>query len=165
LNRNKTKDVHQLFSKGGENYAKFRPDYPPELYEKIMEYVGRKDLKTIPKGSTVVDIACGAGEATKELVQYYDRIIGIDISQNQLKSAYKHEKITYQVGNSEKTNIESNSVDLVTVAQALHWFEFDQFFTEMDRILKKKRWCYCCLGLSIKLFYKQRSYKYYKSLL
>lgn len=135
--KNLKKDVHQLFQKGGENYANFRPDYPKELYQEILKYSGRKDFTTIPNGSTVVDLACGGGQATKDLIPYFDKIIGMDVSESQIKNAFQNEKIIYKVGKSEDTGLENESVDLITVAQALHWFEFDPFFKEVDRILKK----------------------------
>jgi predicted TPR repeat methyltransferase len=118
-------DIHQLF-KSGSDYSKFRPgkeisnfkrlDYPKELYEKI------KDYSKIKKNSLTLDIACGTGEATKDLLSLSNKVIGIDVSKEQLASAFQHENIQYFVRKSEETGLENESIDLITVAQVLILF-------------------------------------------
>jgi ubiquinone/menaquinone biosynthesis C-methylase UbiE len=71
------------------------------------------------KDSLTLDIACGTGEATKDLLSLSNKVIGIDVSKEQLASAFQHEKIQYFVRKSEETGLNDESVDLITVAQVI----------------------------------------------
>jgi ubiquinone/menaquinone biosynthesis C-methylase UbiE len=128
-----------------QDYAIYRPNYPLSLVEKIMESA------MLHNGSaTVVDIGCGSGQLTLQLAKYAMEknwnnaihIIGLDPSVNQIENAVKclpeeyGNIVEYRVSSAEHTGLESNSVDVITVAQALHWFNLDQFFAEVDRLLK-----------------------------
>ncbi|CAF1458339.1 unnamed protein product [Didymodactylos carnosus] len=123
------------------NYKAFRLDYPQELYKKILEFYFNTtninlndDDKKIP---LALDVACGSGQATVDLSYYCHRVIGIDGSQNQLKNATLKQNIEYQCHNAENiTFLPPNSIDLITVATALHWFNIQTFFEQVNRILK-----------------------------
>eukprot|EP00126_Sphaerothecum_destruens_P007727 Sdes_comp19964_c0_seq2m12512 len=122
------------------NYSKFRPQYPPQLYERILSFLQQKlpQNGNIKHYSKAVDVACGSGQATLELTEYFDHVYGIDISEAQLKEAKKHGRITYQQGSdSDLSSIAPNSVDLVTVAQGAHWFDLPSFFQQIDK------YCFC----------------------
>jgi ubiquinone/menaquinone biosynthesis C-methylase UbiE len=125
-----SKQAKDLFSKGGENYAKYRPVYPKEMYTTIMSHLEQKSRMV------ALDIACGTGEATRGLLPYFDTIIATDVSQSQISNAFQDSKIHYKVAPCDQSGLEDGSVDLITVAQALHWFEYDKFFKELDRVLK-----------------------------
>lgn len=116
------------FSKQAEQYAKHRPQYPPELF---------KYLSTIVQSHQCAwDCGTGNGQAAFGLTPYFDRIIATDPSQSQLDQAVKNSKILYQKASCEKTDIQARSIDLVTVAQAIHWFDFEKFYAEVKRVAK-----------------------------
>ncbi|MEN9907439.1 MAG: hypothetical protein RLZZ540_580 [Bacteroidota bacterium] len=116
------------FSKQASGYSKFRPQYPDELIRYIVSFVENK--------SQVLDIATGNGQVAHKLSAFFDTVYGIDISQNQLDNAIQADNIIYKVSPAEKTTFENQKFDLITVAQAVHWFDFDSFYKEVYRILK-----------------------------
>jgi ubiquinone/menaquinone biosynthesis C-methylase UbiE len=116
------------FSTQAQTYADSRPDYPPELYEFIVSQA---------KAHTLCwDVATGNGQAAVALAQYFERVVATDASMAQLEQAMAHENIDYRCEPAEQSSLEDASVDLVTVAQALHWFEFERFYPELRRVLK-----------------------------
>lgn len=117
-----------LFSNQASLYALYRPNYPRELYEYILEYVNER--------ACAWDCATGNGQAAVELAQYFDQVMATDISEKQLEQAQPHEKITYSVTTAEETSFADNSFDCITVAQAYHWFQFEAFGKEVMRIAK-----------------------------
>lgn len=126
------------FSKQSTNYLQFRPTYPHELFE----YVAR-----LPKEHHCVwDCATGNGQAAIKLADYFDKVIATDSSAEQIKQAIAHPKVYYSVQPAEKISVPDHSLDLITVAQALHWFDFPKFYAEVRRVLKPggflAAWCY-----------------------
>ncbi|CAF4070327.1 unnamed protein product [Rotaria sp. Silwood1] len=123
------------------NYKAYRPNYPQELYKKILEfYFNTTDLNPNDNDEKIplaLDAGCGSGQATVDLSYYCHRVIGIDGSENQLKNATLRKNIEYQCQIAENlTFLPPNSINLVTVAIALHWFDIETFFEQVDRILK-----------------------------
>lgn len=116
------------FSKNAELYAKHRPSYPDGLFEYL--------VSVSPGKTRAWDCGTGNGQAAESLTKYFDRVIATDASEEQIAQAADHPKITYKVEPAEQTTIESGSVDLVTVAVAIHWFDFDPFYAEVRRVLK-----------------------------
>jgi len=116
------------FSKQAARYAKYRPRYPQDLFGYLSELVQIREC--------VWDCATGAGQAAVGLSPFFHQIIASDASESQIRRARAHPKITYRVCLAEDSGIESDSVDLITVAQAIHWFDFDRFFREALRVLK-----------------------------
>ena len=92
------------------------------------------------------DCATGNGQAAASLVSYFDKVIGTDASKEQLASADASSGVEYRVARAEDSGLDADSVDLVTVAQALHWFDIEAFFAEAKRVLKPGGvlafWCY-----------------------
>lgn len=117
-----------LFSQQAAIYAKYRPVYPHELFEYILSFVKHR--------SAAWDCATGNGQAAVELAHYFDRVIATDHSEKQLQQAIPHQKITYALAGIENTHLPDNSFDLITVAQAYHWFDFDAFHREVLRVAK-----------------------------
>ncbi len=117
-----------LFSLQASDYAKFRPTYPDELFSFV--------TKHCPAHQLAWDCATGSGQAAVSLVKYFDRIVATDISEALLKLAQTSDKILYRVASAEQSGLEDQSVDLVTVAQALHWFDLEKFYAEVNRVLK-----------------------------
>ena len=89
----------------------------------------------VPTSSHVWDCACGNGQATLDLAERFARVVATDGSQEQIASAAPHPKVEYRVALAEQSGLPDRSVGLVTVAQALHWFDFDFFYAEVKRVL------------------------------
>jgi len=116
------------FSKQAEAYAKYRPQYPSALFEHIISFVKEKKLAW--------DCGTGNGQTAKELARYFEQVYATDISSKQIEHAVKAHNIIYKTEPAEKTALEENSTDLITVSQALHWFDFDKFYNEVRRVSK-----------------------------
>jgi len=116
------------FSGHASDYAKYRPTYPDALYQFLASIA--------PATVKAWDCATGNGQAALALTKYFDHIIATDASARQIEHAVPHKKIEYRIVPAESTDIQSYSCDLVVVAQALHWFNFDRFFSECRRVLK-----------------------------
>src|SRR5438034_3932679 len=117
------------FSAHAVEYAKFRPHYPDELFEYLAAISRRHELAW--------DCATGNGQAAVGLARHFDSVIATDASAQQIASAELNDRISYRVAPAEASGIDSASVDLILVAQALHWFDIDRFFTEAKRVLKE----------------------------
>jgi len=118
---------HDHFSNVASRYADFRPCYPPALFDHL--------ATLIPANSTVWDCACGNGQASVDLAARFHRVIATDASKDQIASATPSEKIEYRVATAEQSGLADHSVNMITVAQALHWFNFDHFYAEVKRVL------------------------------
>lgn len=116
------------FSTQSSQYAKFRPTYPEELYHFLMNQIHQK--------YTAWDCATGNGQVAVELAKQFDEVYATDISSMQLKEAPQLTNVYYKIECAEHTSFEDNKFDLITVAQAIHWFNFDEFFLEVSRTLK-----------------------------
>jgi len=121
--------LKDLFSTQSSEYAKFRPTYPAELVEEISSLCASHDLAW--------DAGTGNGQLAVMLAEHFTRVTGTDISEKQLANAAKKSNVDYSISDSGTTAFSNHSVDLVTVAQAVHWFDFDAFYAEVKRVLKK----------------------------
>lgn len=151
------------FSKQAATYAKFRPNYPEGLYQIVFDKV---------KGNEKAwDCGTGNGQVAIRLANDFQQVEATDISQKQLDQATPHPRIRYQVMKAETTSFAAHSLDLITVAQALHWFDFVPFFKEVHRVLKPDgifaAWAYSLLTINaeidplIQLFYREIIGKYW----
>ena len=132
------------FSGIAQDYRKFRPVYPSNLFA-FLSFIA-------PGQDTAWDCATGSGQSAKVLAQTFSQVIATDASQAQIEQAAKSYNIRYRVFPAEQTNIDDQSIDLITVAQALHWFDIDKFFAEANRVLKPGGvlavWTYNLLSIS-----------------
>lgn len=139
-----TNNFEDHFSVNSKAYGKYRPNYPAVLFEFLSSITPGHDLAW--------DCATGSGQAALGLVKYFHKVIATDASARQIENATHHEKISYQVAPAHRTTIQTESIDLITVAQALHWFEFDRFYKEAKRVLKQNGiiavWTYNLLTIS-----------------
>ncbi|PKI79432.1 hypothetical protein CRG98_000179 [Punica granatum] len=129
-----------------ELYLDARPNYPKEWFSLLA-------ARTLHH-SLAWDVGTGNGQAAVSVAEHYDQVIGTDISENQLKYAIAHPRVRYlhtplslpeddlitQIGGE-------NSVDLITVAHAVHWFDLPSFYATAARALRKPGgviavWCY-----------------------
>lgn len=118
--------MKDYFSGHSKLYATFRPTYPVELYSFILKHVQERQVAW--------DCATGNGQVAGVLADYFKNVEATDISQQQLDEAIKQDNIHYSISPAEKTNFKDDSFDLITVAQALHWFKRDEFFNEVKRV-------------------------------
>lgn len=118
--------MKDYFSTQSKVYAAFRPTYPVELYDFIFQHLSQRNRAW--------DCATGNGQVAKYLSTYFQEVCASDISQKQLDHASAGRNIQYSVGSAEKTNFPDNHFDLITVAQALHWFDRDAFYNEVVRV-------------------------------
>ena len=116
------------FSKQAAGYATFRPRYP----QKLFDYLGT----IAPSRQLAWDCGTGNGQAAVGLASVFDRVIATDASEKQIANAQSHKIVEYRVAPAENSGIESETLDLVMVAQALHWFDLDRFYAEARRVLK-----------------------------
>ncbi len=124
--------MKDIFSIQAEGYAKYRPDYPQALFAFILNYVKEKNIAW--------DCATGNGQTAKELAKDFGKVYATDISPKQLNYTEKASNIFYSLQSAEQTNFENSTFDLITVSQALHWLQFDKFYTEAKRVAKPGAW-------------------------
>jgi len=118
-----------LFSNHASAYAKYRPTYPEELFAFL--------AAQSPHHHRAWDCATGNGQAARSLVDYFAEVVATDASAKQLEHAAAHPKIKYLVAPAESCpEIAANSIDLITVASAIHWFNFEKFYDEVRRVLR-----------------------------
>jgi ubiquinone/menaquinone biosynthesis C-methylase UbiE len=122
------KKALDIFSKQANTYKKYRPAYPQELYDEILQF--------IPERSSCWDCATGNGQVAIELSKYFDEVFATDISQEQLAEAERADNIKYMVERAEKSSFTENKFDLITVAQAIHWFDMEAFNNEVYRVTR-----------------------------
>lgn len=116
------------FSRQAAEYAQFRPDYPDALFSWLADRA--------PAHEQAWDVGCGNGQASVPLAARFRRVLATDLSVAQIDQARPHPHITYRTATCENSGLPDASCDLVTVAQAIHWFDFDKFYIEVRRVLK-----------------------------
>lgn len=116
------------FSKQSQLYAQYRPKYPDEIYAYLASIA--------PGRSLAWDCGTGNGQAAIGLAQYFNKVYATDASAEQIGRAYPQPRVEYHVEPAEHVSLADSSVDLVTVAVAIHWFNFDEFYREVRRVLK-----------------------------
>jgi len=114
------------FSGISTSYAAFRPRYPRALFE-FLASLPRKRVRAW-------DCGAGSGQASADLAEWFDEVIATDVSGQQIARAPGHSRVTWKVEPAESTTIESATIDLVGVAQALHWFDHERFYAEVRRV-------------------------------
>jgi len=98
----------------------------------MFEYLGT----ITPTRQLAWDCATGNGQAAVGLASVFDRVIATDASEKQIANAEQHDHVEYRVAPAEESGLESSSIDLIMVAQALHWFDLERFYDEVRRVLK-----------------------------
>jgi SAM-dependent methyltransferase len=116
------------FSEQAREYARYRPQYPSELFVYLASISPGRQLAW--------DCGTGNGQAARELARHFKRVIATDASSDQIAQALPHERIDYRVERAEEVRLESHSVDLVSVATAVHWFDLEPFYQVVRRVGK-----------------------------
>lgn len=116
------------FAPVAASYANFRPRYPADLFAWLAGIAPGHDLAW--------DCACGNGQASLDLARHFRRVVATDASAAQLAGATAHEAVEYRLAPAEASGLPDASVDIIGVAQALHWFDLDRFHAEARRVLR-----------------------------
>ncbi|MDD5285030.1 MAG: class I SAM-dependent methyltransferase [Desulfuromonadaceae bacterium] len=123
--RNSFKDH---FSGRAGEYTRYRPSYPPALFDWLAGHAMLRE--------TAWDCGCGNGQAAIALAAYFRQVLATDPSPQQIEKAQPHERINYSVATAEESGLTDGSIDLIVVAQALHWFDFQRFYSEVRRVAR-----------------------------
>ncbi len=115
------------FSGHAKAYLTGRPDYPDALFEWLAEQAPARRL--------AVDVGCGNGQATRGLASHFEAVLGTDMSGPQITRAQGAENVQYVVAPADHLPVEDGTCDLLTAAQAAHWFDHDAFHAEAERVL------------------------------
>lgn len=116
------------FSTQSDDYAKFRPKYTQSLIDYL--------IANTSNHTTCWDCGTGNGQLAVQLSSYFDQVHATDISEKQLVNAIQKQNIHYTKQPAEETNFPDQNFDLITVAQAAHWFDHIKFNAEVKRVLK-----------------------------
>lgn len=116
------------FSTRSGDYAQYRPGYPLALIDYLAGLAPGRDL--------ALDCGCGTGQLSVLLAEAFSRVMATDASPQQIENATPHERIDYRVAPAAQSGLPEASADLITVAQAAHWFDLDAFYAEVGRVLK-----------------------------
>lgn len=116
------------FSTRSAGYAAYRPTYPRVLIDYRAEQCTQTKL--------ALDVGCGTGQLSVLLADRFEHVIATDASAQQIMRAEAHERVEYRVAPAEKSDLPDHIVDLITAAQAAHWFDLDAFYAEVRRVGK-----------------------------
>lgn len=116
------------FSEQAREYAQYRPQYPRELFDYLASIASGRQLAW--------DCGTGNGQAARELTSRFERVVATDASPEQIAQAPAHERLEYRVARAEEVDLEAGSVDLVTVAMAVHWFDLEPFYQAVRQVVK-----------------------------
>jgi hypothetical protein len=122
-------EVYDRFSNVAEGYARYRPQYPKSLYDFI--------LSLVPERECAWDVGTGNGQVASVLSKEFREVIATDISEAQISQAIIAPNITYRVCPAHDSGIPESSVDLITAAQAVHWFYLEGFEKEVARVARQ----------------------------
>jgi SAM-dependent methyltransferase len=127
LNDPMTADFADHFSASAAAYARYRPRYPADLFDWLAALA--------PRGSVAWDCGTGNGQAATALADRMRQVVATDPSEAQLREAERHVRVHYSAMTAERAALAGGSVGLVTVAQAVHWFDLPRFYAEVRRVL------------------------------
>ncbi|MDH0896775.1 MULTISPECIES: class I SAM-dependent methyltransferase [unclassified Pseudomonas] len=136
-------EIARLFGNRAGAYASFRPQYPDTLFDWL--------AANSPGQDRALDIACGNGQASRPLLKHFRQVLACDASPEQLRAAPDLQGIDCFASDATEQPLADASLDLIIVAQALHWFATPAFFAETSRLLRPGglfcAWCYSLLSI------------------
>jgi SAM-dependent methyltransferase len=131
-------EISQLFGARADAYASFRPRYPNELFAWL--------AANSPNTDSALDVACGSGQASQPLLAHFQQVLACDASVEQLSASRELAGVQRFAADAKQLPLANQSLDLIIVAQALHWFASADFFAEVQRLLRPGglfcAWCY-----------------------
>jgi ubiquinone/menaquinone biosynthesis C-methylase UbiE len=123
-------DAKERFSVAADDYHRSRPGYPAALFDWIDGETG------LPRAAWVADVGCGTGVSTRPWASRGHWAVGLDPNAAMLAQAARAGGALYLRADAAAAGLRSASIDLVTVAQALHWLDFAAVLPEFRRILR-----------------------------
>lgn len=123
-----TDAFHDHFSGHAAAYARHRPRYPEALFAFL--------AAEAPGRALAWDAGTGNGQSAVALAAHFDRVVATDPSAEQVSHAEPHPRVTYRVERAESPSLPDASVDVATVAQALHWFDIDAYWRSVRRVVR-----------------------------
>ncbi|MGI9546696.1 MAG: class I SAM-dependent methyltransferase [Flavobacteriaceae bacterium] len=120
------KPLNDRFSNNSDQYLKYRPNYPVDFINEIIALSSSR--------SDCWDCGTGNGQVATLLAGHFEKVYATDISNNQIKNAINVPNIQYDVCRAAETPFPADSFDLITAAQAAHWFDFEAFYKEAHRV-------------------------------
>lgn len=136
-------DSVPLFSTRSDAYAEFRPSYPADLFSWLASQCRQR--------TRALDIAAGSGQASLPLLEHFTEVLACDASEAQLRASMDWQAVRRFVARADRLPLGDGQLDLIVVAQALHWFATPAFFDEARRVLKPDglfcAWCYSLLSI------------------
>lgn len=116
------------FSDASAQYAEFRPTYPQNLFAWLAGQCAQRDHAW--------DCGTGSGQSATGLSAHFAQVYATDASAEQIAHANAPANVMFSVAPAEASGLGDHSVDLITVAQAAHWFDLPAFYAEATRVLK-----------------------------
>ncbi len=133
-----TPEFKDLFAEHSAQYARARPTYPAALFDYL--------ASVSPRSRLALDVGTGSGQAAVALAERFEQVIALDPSAAQLQNAQAHPRVSYRCAPSHALDAPEGAVDLLTVAQAFHWFDQQRFYAEVRRVAAPNAvlavWCY-----------------------
>jgi len=120
--------THDHFGLAADDYAAARPRYPAVLFDRLAALCAKTELAW--------DCGAGSGQATVDLAERFARVYATDISADQLRHSAEHPRIDYARQDAGRCALADMSIDLVTAASAIHWFDLEAFYREVNRVLR-----------------------------
>src|SRR5882724_5430688 len=114
------------FSTQANQYTRFRPRYPGKLFEYLSSLLASHEMAW--------DVGTGNGQAAGDLARFFGKVIATDPSASQLAHVEEHSNVRYLVASAEECPLANGSADLITVAQAIHWFDLSAFYQQVRRV-------------------------------
>ncbi|XP_011671897.1 putative methyltransferase DDB_G0268948 [Strongylocentrotus purpuratus] len=133
-----------------KNYLRYRPGYSNEVVDTMISFLATKRAGPY---ELALDVGCGSGQLTRSLSTQFAQVIGLDISEAQIDAAHtvqNPQNVSFRVGRAENLPAADSSVDIITSATAGHYFNWDIFGKEVERVLKPNG---CLVALYYDLFY------------
>ena len=118
------------FSAHASGYAAHRPSYPRSLIDLLASLA--------PSRARALDAGCGTGQLSVLLADAFAEVVATDASARQIAEATPHPNVSYRIARAEASGLADASVDLITVAQAAHWFDLEPFYAEVRRIARPR---------------------------
>jgi SAM-dependent methyltransferase len=118
------------FSTRSADYAAHRPSYPRALVDALADLSPATDI--------ALDVGCGTGQLSVLLAERFTRVIATDASAQQVGQGTPHPRVEYRTALAERSRLPGGSIDLVTAAQAAHWFDLAAFYAEARRVLRPR---------------------------
>uniref|UniRef100_A0A6A7G8P1 Methyltransferase DDB_G0268948 n=2 Tax=Hirondellea gigas TaxID=1518452 RepID=A0A6A7G8P1_9CRUS len=123
-----------------QRYITFRPQPPQALVQRVTQHWKAGLKGQLPEKSVLVDVGCGSGQSCHQFAEHFDTVVGVDISPDQLQQGrerYKHLlNVSFVEGSAEDLPFAASSVDVITVCAAAHWFQLQNFYRQVDGVLR-----------------------------